>query len=171
MKNFVFSSEKLIIVPLLIFLGCFLTGCVASNSQKTNMGLVHGFSQGNSANNGGIGGETALVRSVKPKVTSIFGGRAEEIRPGASVPLTAILRSNATGRAQLELPDRSTVSLGPDSEIDLADFAKAPEKESSVMGFTKNLGRLLTGGSKNGSVTAAGNSGQTSIGIRGIAAE
>lgn len=156
------------VFPVFLFLLLALAGCVntgggsAHNSAGT---LTHGFAQGGGAGAAGAqsAADAARVVSVKPGVVSIFGGRADQLRPGMSVPLRAIVRSDATGKAQLALPDGSTVNVAPDSEIALADFADVPAQESGASGFTKGVARLLSG---KGSTGAAS---QTSIGVRGLA--
>lgn len=156
------------VAPLCLFLSLCLAGCatLGGASRTSTSPLVHGIAQGSGP--AGVQANAAVsarVVSVKPGVVSIFGGRADQLKVGMSVPLAAIVRSDATGKAKLALPDGSTVNVAPDTEIALADFADAPPQESGSSGFTKGVARLL---SRNPST---GSSSQTSIGIRGFSSE
>lgn len=153
------------VFPVFLFLLLALAGCanIGGGSARNGAGtLTHGFAQGSGTAPAQSAADSARVVSVKPGVVSIFGGRADELRPGMNVPLRAIVRSDATGKAKLALPDGSTVNVAPDSEIALADFADVPAQESGASSFTKGMARLLSG---NGS---AGSASQASIGVRGL---
>ena len=66
---------------------------------------------------------TAEVLSVIPTVTENVNNVRRQLTVKASVPVQAVLTSDATGKAQIMLPDTSTISLAPDSELALVDFA------------------------------------------------
>lgn len=128
------------IAPLCLA-GCANLGGASRNSTSP---LVHGIAQGD----GPAGAQAnaavpARVVSVKPGVVSIFGGRPAQLKVGMSVPLAAIARSDATGKAKLALPG-STVNVAPGTEIALADFADMPPQESGSSGFTRGVARLLS---------------------------
>lgn len=156
------------VVPLCLFLLLCLAGCanLGGASRNSTSPLVHGISQGSGpAGAQANAAASARVLSARPGVVSIFGGRADQLKAGMSVPLTAIVRSDATGKAKLVLPDGSTVNVAPDTEIALADFADVPAQESGSSGFTKGVARLLSRNPSTGSTS------QTSIGVRGFTSE
>lgn len=157
------------LAPLLLLLLLPLSGCLAARSGSSTAPLSQGFSEGSAGGQSAASGG-AKVLEARPGVVAIYAGRADQLKAGMNVPLSAILRSDASGKARLSLPDGSTVKVAPNTEIALADFADVPVQESAGTGFGKGLARLLSGGSSGGGTAAAGTSPQATIGIRGLQA-
>lgn len=149
----------------LVFISAMaLAGCMGSRSSSSSSPLMHGLSQ---EPTGAASQGVSAVKVVKvvPGVVAIYNGKAEKLQAGMSVPACAILRSDATGKAQLSFADGTSMNISPNSEIALADVAPAGSAAGQSEGLGAGLARRLS--SKFGAARAEP-SAQGAIGIRGL---
>lgn len=110
----------------------------------------------------------ALVLSVTPSVISSVSGEAIPLALKMEVPVSAVLTSDARGKAQLMFPDSSTVSIAPGTEIALADFVDSETEQSVILNLASGTARIITGEvSRRNPGAFTVNTPQASVGIRG----
>ena len=86
------------------------------------------------------------------------------------IAVNASVRSDSTGKAQFMFPDDSTVSLAPETQIELVDFVDTPEEENVIMNMSKGVARFVTGElSKRNPAAFTVQTPQAIIGVRGTA--
>lgn len=115
--------------------------------------------------------EGALVLAVSPAVTSTLDGTRTTLAVKMNIPVTSVLTSNADGWAQLMFPDASTISISPDTELELAEFVNTSTEQSVVMNLASGTARVITGdvARRNPSAIVI-NTPQASVGVRGTIA-
>lgn len=90
-------------------------------------------------------GATARVLSVIPGVSFNSGGTRLPLAVKMDVPVSAMLESDATGKAQIILPDDSIVSIAPGTKLRLAEYVDAARKESIRLELLSGTARIVTG--------------------------
>lgn len=151
-------KQFLAILPLLMFSVVFLGGCVGRSSSGSSS-LTKGLNENTAAQ--GITGNVKVV-SATPGVVAIQDGRVEKISTGMMISSSAILRSDAKGKAEVAFTDGTRVKISPNSELALADVAPASENNAKSGSSSKGLLRSIGGFSKTGETS------QTTIGVRGL---
>lgn len=155
------GQKAWLLALVMISLAC-LPACANRSSSGNSSTLVHGFGESGQASSQ-TGG--ARVIKVKPEVVAIHDGRADKLQVGMMVPVNAILRSNATGSAQLAFNNGASINVSPDSEIALSSVAPAVADSQKDEGAVKGLSRKLSGVFGR---SAQSSTTQATIGVRGI---
>ena len=85
------------------------------------------------------------VMSLTPGAFVTRAGRAEALALKAPVYATDAISTNATGRVRLMFNDDSAVSLGPDTTLNLTDYADSGSKPVFNIHLGQGLARIVTG--------------------------
>ena len=85
--------------------------------------------------------------SVRNNVEGILGGQTSPITSGSAVRSNELIRSGEAAAANLVFLDRTTLSVGPRSEVRLDKFIYDPNQPagSVVVNLTKGAYRFVTG--------------------------
>lgn len=110
----------------------------------------------------------ALVLAVSPQVTASFYGKTVPLVVKMNVPVTATVVSDAQGWAQLMFSDASTISISPNSELELTEFVDTPTEQSVLLHLTAGTARVVTGDiSRRNPRAVRVKTPQATVGIRG----
>lgn len=89
--------------------------------------------------------DMAEVLSVETSVVSTFQGKTNPLKLRGDVPIKSVVKSDASGRAQLMFPDDATITVAPGTEISLAEFVETPGKENIAIDMSIGALRVITG--------------------------
>lgn len=111
--------------------------------------------------------QTAQILWYSPEITATTRGRQIDLHKNLELPMQTVLKSNESGKAELSLPDNSTLTIGPNTEIDLSSFGRKKKSDNILLKLGKGAARLITNKLKGVNADVGIQTPQVTIGIRG----
>ena len=130
--------------------------------------LAAAFCAGICAANSAAAQQVGVTGAVNPASKAVLGGNVRVLDLGAAIIHDEHLQTSASGSLQVVFLDKTTLSLGPSSEVTVDSFVYDPQRQSGKMALSLGRGVMRVVG---GNVTHTGGATVTTplatIGIRG----
>jgi len=85
------------------------------------------------------------VIAYTPGATVLRDGKTEALALHAGIRVSDLIRTDASGRVRILFNDDSSVSLGPDTSVDMSAYADTGNKPAFALGVSQGLVRTVTG--------------------------
>jgi len=89
--------------------------------------------------------EIGTVISYTPGATLLRDGKAEPLAPSAGIRLSDTVQTDSAGRVKILFNDDSSISLGPNTVMDMSEYADAGSKSSFAVHVGQGMVRAITG--------------------------
>ena len=128
-------------------LSMFSCGQLSSFGRASFAGLlvVASFFIGATKVQAAESGDIGAVIAYSPGASLLRGGVTESLAPNAGIKVSDSITTDAAGRVKILLHDDSSVSLGPNTTVDMSEYADAGSSSALGINLGSGLARIITG--------------------------